>query len=143
MRSAMALAASLAGLALIAGGLTGCSESGTGSSSGSVPPASASSEQVAKAYLDAAKSGDCALTKQLTGTSTWAWCDEPRLTGYKDLGTVTTLPASQAGVNLDCYHLTITATAAPKRGITAGTRPWTLCFEHTDQGYRLYEQGMR
>lgn len=130
------------GAALAVSAMSGCSSGRGATASPTLPPATASSQEVVRSYLDAAKSGDCATTQKLTAAPTWAWCDAPKLTGYKGLGEVTKLPASQAGVNLDCYHLTITTTAEPKRGITAGTRPWTLCFEHTDEGYRLYQQGM-
>lgn len=130
------------GIALAVTAVSGCSGGRKTATPSPLPPASASSQDVVRSYLDAAKSGDCAVTQELTAASTWAWCDTPKLTGYKNLGEVTKLPASQAGVDLDCYHLTITTTAEPKRGITAGTRPWTLCFEHTGEGYRLYQQGM-
>lgn len=129
------------GVALVVA-VSGCSGGQKATASATVPPAAAGSQEVVHSYLDAATSGDCAVTQELTAASTWAWCDAPKLTGYKNLGAVTKIPASQAGVNLDCYHLTITTTAEPKRGITAGTRPWTMCFEHTQEGYRLFQQGM-
>lgn len=120
--------------------LTACS--GQQQSAPSVPSPGADSHQVMTAYLKAAVAHDCQVTRRLTAASTWAWCDTPRMTAYKGVGTVVRLSAADAGVALECYPMTVT-TAGAGRGIAEGTRPWTLCFRHTDAGYRLYQQGMR
>lgn len=122
--------------------LTACSGSG-GASTPTVPPADADSHQVVTAYLDAAVQHDCQVTRQLTAKSTWAWCDRPRMTAYRGLGSVVRLSAEEAGVALECYPMTVTTRDGAGRGLKEGTRPWTLCFQHTEAGYRLYQQGMR
>ena len=44
-----------------------------------------SPEEVARAYLAAAKSGDCDLTRTLTLGHTWAWCSDPQLIDYRNV----------------------------------------------------------
>lgn len=124
-------------------GLAACSGHGDQSrATVALPPATADSQQVLTAYLKAAVGKDCTVTRGLTASSTWAWCDSPRMTAYKNVGKVVSLTAAEAGRAMECYPLTVTTTAGASHGVAAGTRPWTLCFGKTSQGYRLVEQAM-
>lgn len=121
--------------------LTGCS--GHAQEAPSTPSADSDSRQVVTTYLKAAVGHDCQVTRSLTASSTWAWCDKPRMTAYKGIGSVVKLSAQEAGVALECYPMTVTTRDGQGRGLKEGTRPWTLCFQHTEAGYKLYQQGMR
>lgn len=136
-------AVSAAVCAAVMVGLTACSGHGDQSrATVALPPATAGSQQVLTTYLKAAVGKDCTVTRALTAKSTWAWCDSPQMTSYKNVGTMVRLSAAEAGTAMECYPLTVTTTAGDGHGVSAGTRPWTLCFARTAQGYRLVQQGM-
>lgn len=96
-----------------------------------LPPANAPVAQVAAAYFDAALHQDCATTEALTVGQTFAWCTNPTMTSYGDLGPPTLLPKEQAGQDLQCVTATITDTPSSDGSLNAATRPWSLCFPHS------------
>ncbi|SFF56381.1 MULTISPECIES: hypothetical protein [unclassified Curtobacterium] len=119
-----------------------------------LPPASASSEQVLRVYLRAAKAHDCAVTEALTddsGGSDTAWCggrtpsswfdDHPDLLGYRHIGAVSRLSAKETGrAAEECIPVDVTETNMT--GAEPGVLPgWQFCFRHTPAGWRLTDEG--
>jgi len=116
-------------------GLTGCS------SSAHVPPASASVAEVAKVYLDAAKSGDCTTTKALTQDRTFAWCDNPKLLSYKILGKPVKYPETNGTPATVAVNTSLTSKGTDEQENFNGIKPWTFYFVKGAAGWRLYDQG--
>ena len=106
-----------------------------------LPPAGASVADVAAAYLDAAVRQDCAFTRALTLGCTHAWCTPPTMTAYRNLEELVLLLKEQAGRDEKCVSFEMTTTESSDGSLTAGTRPWSLCFVSTADGWRLYDQG--
>lgn len=100
---------------------------------GPVPASFAPMSTVARTYVEAAKHHDCGMTRALTTSNTWAWCDDPRLISYKLL--------SRTGDDGECMAYMITITASSDGSMDAGTEPWSLCFRQTKAGWRLWDQG--
>lgn len=106
-----------------------------------LPPAGATVADVAAAYLDAAVRQDCAFTEALTIGRTLAWCTSPTMTAYHKVEEPVLLPKKQAGRDEQCVSFEMTATESIDGSLSAGTRPWSLCFVSTPEGWRLYDQG--
>lgn len=115
--------------------LTGCS------SLVNVPPASASVSEVAKVYLDAAKSGDCRMTRALTQERTFAWCNNPKLLSYKILGKPVKYPAMQGNRATVAVNTSLMSKGTDKAENFNGVKPWTFYFVRETSGWRLYDQG--
>lgn len=108
---------------------------------GTVPPASASVTVVAKTYLSAAVQQDCGLTRVLTMSNTWAWCDDPRLLSYNDVRPPFFNPALTSGVDEKCVPFTMETTGSSDGSMNPGIEPWSLRFRKTAEGWRLWDQG--
>lgn len=74
--------------AVVVGGISGTVIHQVRAPRGKIPAASSSVSAVAATYLAAAKDQDCGLTRALTAKNgdTWAWCSDPRLLSYKNVG---------------------------------------------------------
>ncbi|XGX78983.1 hypothetical protein LQK93_01781 [Terrabacter sp. BE26] len=96
---------------------------------------------VAKAYLDAAVRQYCAFTEALTVGRTLAWCTSPTMTAYRNIEQPVLLSKEQAGRDEQCVSFEMTSTESSDGSLTAGTRPWSLCFVDTPNGWRLNDQG--
>ena len=127
-------------LACIVGLLAACSAA-TKASGDPAPPATASPGQVARAYLSAADTGNCALTAELTTANTWSWCDDPKLLHYRSVGSAQAVPASEAGRNEECVPFELYTNGSSDGSMPTGWQPWSLCFVRTRVGWRLYDQG--
>jgi hypothetical protein len=127
-------------LACIVGLLAACSAA-TNASGAPAPPATASPGQVARAYLSAADTGNCALTAELTTANTWSWCDDPKLLHYRSVGSAQAVPASEAGRNEECVPFEMYTNGSSDGSMPTGWQPWSLCFVRTRTGWRLYDQG--
>jgi hypothetical protein len=127
-------------LACIVGVLAACSAA-TKASGDPAPPATASPGQVARAYLSAADTGNCALTAELTTANTWSWCDDPKLLHYRSVGSAQAVPASEAGRNEECVPFEMYTNGSSDGSMPTGWQPWSLCFVRTRAGWRLYDQG--
>lgn len=127
-------------LACIVGVLAACSAA-TKASSDPAPSATASPGQVARAYLSAADTGNCALTAELTTANTWSWCDDPKLLHYRSVGGAQAVPASEAGRNEECVPFEMYTNGSSDGSMPTGWQPWSLCFVRTRAGWRLYDQG--
>ncbi|MEY9950639.1 hypothetical protein [Leifsonia sp. EB34] len=88
---------------------------------------------MAQTYIEAAKQQDCGLTRALTTSNTWSWCNDPRLLSYRLEG--------RTGAEGECMAYEVTLTASSDGTIPDGTQPWTLCFRQTKAGWRLWDQG--
>jgi hypothetical protein len=131
-----AVLTSVIGMSMVALlGLTGCS------SLADVPPASASVSEVAKTYLEAAKSGDCKMTRALTQDRTFAWCDNPKLLSYKILGKPVSYPAMQGAPATVAVNTSLVSKGTDKAENFNGVKPWTFYFVRETSGWRLYDQG--
>lgn len=106
-----------------------------------LPPAGASAADVAAAYLNAAVRQDCAFTEALTIGRTLAWCTSPTMTAYRNIEEPVLRPKEEAGRNEQCISFEMTNTESSDGSLTAGRRPWSLCFISTGDGWRLYDQG--
>src|ERR1700722_6391181 len=127
-------------LACIVGLLAACSAA-TKASGDPAPPATASPGQVARAYLSAADTGNCALTAELPTANTWSWCDDPKLLHYRSVGSAQAVPASEAGRNEECVPFELYTNGSSDGSMPTGWQPWSLCFVRTRVGWRLYDQG--
>lgn len=105
------------------------------------PPPGASPERVARAYLRAAYTGDCALTAELTMAHTWSWCADPKLLHFRSVGAAFFAPASEAGRNEECVPFEMYTDGSSDGSMPTGWQPWSLCFVSTHAGWRLYDQG--
>jgi hypothetical protein len=105
------------------------------------PPADASPERVARAYLRAAFTGNCDLTAELTLPQTWSWCTDPKLLKYRSVGRAYFSPASQSGRNEECVDFEMYTHGSSDGTMPVGWQPWGLCFVRTNAGWRLYDQG--
>lgn len=108
-----------------------------------LPPAGAPVADVAAAYLDAAVRQDCAFTEALPMGRTLAWCTSPTMTAYRNVEKPVLVPKDQAGRDEQCISFEMTTTESSDGTLTAGTRPWSLCFVSTADGWRLHDQGFR
>jgi hypothetical protein len=106
-----------------------------------LPPASASAEQVAEMYLSAAKSGNCALTRELTLGHTWAWCDDPKLVNYRNVAAPIFVSAAEAGQDVEDIAFDMDTNGSSDGTIPKGWAPWGLELTHTATGWRLWDQG--
>ena len=106
-----------------------------------VPPASTSPVDLVTAYLAGAKAGDCSLTRALTQKHTWAWCDDPKLLGYRSIGAAQFVPASEAGSDEQCVPFEMDTHGSSDGSMPEGWQPWSLCLVHTKAGWRVYDQG--
>jgi hypothetical protein len=106
------------------------------------PPASAPPGQVAHVYLQAAVTGNCRLTAELTLSQTWNWCDDPKLLDYRSVQSPDLVPASEAGRNEECVRFEMYTHGSSDGSMPAGWQPWSLCFVTTPAGWRVYDQGM-
>jgi hypothetical protein len=121
--------------------LVGCS--GTSGASGvSAPPAAASPGQVARVYLRAAVTGNCALTAKLTLPHTWNWCEDPRLLDYRSVRSPDHISASEAGRAEECVSFEMDTHGSSDGSMRSGWQPWGLCFTKTPDGWRLFDQGV-
>lgn len=107
----------------------------------SVPDHSASPEQVARVYLQAAKAKNCDLTSALTLHNTWSWCSDPRLLDYRSVGSAYAVPASEAGRDEQCVGFEMDTHGSSDGSMPVGWQPWSLCLVRTKAGWRLYDQG--
>jgi hypothetical protein len=128
-------------LACVVGVLAACSSATKASGGPAIPPATASPEQVARAYLSAAYAGNCALTAELTMAHTWSWCDDPKLLHYRSVRTAQAVPASAAGRNEECVPFEMYTNGSSDGSMPTGWQPWNLCLVRTSAGWRLYDQG--
>ncbi|OFE16034.1 hypothetical protein BA895_20680 [Humibacillus sp. DSM 29435] len=107
-----------------------------------MPSRSASPEEVARAYLAAAKNGDCDLTKKLTLDRAFAWCDDPKILDYRTVralaGLQTPGPGSPA---VKAVTFEINTTGSSDLSIPAGWMPWTFLLTQGPDGWRVYDQG--
>jgi len=128
-------------LLCVAGPLVACS--GPSRTPGVLlPPASASPERVARLYLRAAVSGNCALTAELTAPhATWSWCQDPKLLAYRSPGSVEHVPASEAGRSEECVQFEMYTHGSSDGSMPVGWQPWSLCFVSTHAGWRVFDQG--
>jgi hypothetical protein len=127
-------------LACIVGLLASCSAAAKASHD-PAPPATASPQGVARAYLSAAYTGNCALTAELTMANTWSWCDDPKLLHHRSVGSARAVPASEAGRNEECVPFEMYTDGSSDGSMPTGWQPWSLCFVKTSAGWRLYDQG--
>jgi hypothetical protein len=127
-------------LACIVALLAACS-AGAKASGDPAPTATASPEQVARDYLSAAYTGNCALTAELTMANTWSWCDDPKLLHYRSVGGAQAVSASEAGRNEECVPFEMYTNGSSDGSMPTGWQPWSLCFVKTSAGWRLYDQG--
>lgn len=144
----------LAAVLVAAGAVTAVSMTRAHAVATRLPPASASSEQVLRVYLRAAKAHDCGVTEALTtenGGRDTAWCGgrnpaswfdgHPDLLGYRNIGTVSRLSAKETGRSPEeCIPVDVTETNMS--GAEPGALPgWQFCFVHTPAGWRLTDEG--
>ncbi len=106
-----------------------------------LPPADATVVTVGTAYLQAAVRQDCAFTEALTMSRTFSWCTAPTMTTFRNLAGPTHFTKEQAGQDQQCMSFEMTNTESSDGSLTAGDRPWSLCFVSTNEGWRLYDQG--
>jgi hypothetical protein len=125
-------------LASVIGLSAGCSSAAKTSG---VPQAGASADKVARVYLRAAASGNCALTAALTLSHTWSWCGDPKLLSYRSVGNAGLVPASVAGRNEECVGFEMYTHGSSDGTMPTGWQPWSLCLVRTHDGWRLYDQG--
>lgn len=119
-----------------------------------IPPADASSEEVLRVYLAAAKDHDCGVTKALTvsegGERALAWCGgrtqtlfttHPDLISYTNIGAATVGPVfGSRNAAERCYPVDITETNM--NGAEPGALPgWQFCLAETPNGWRLADEG--
>jgi hypothetical protein len=119
--------------------LGGCSAGGQ--STRPLPPAATTPVALVSAYLAGAKAGDCSFTRALTQKHTWAWCDDPKLLDYRSVRAAQFRPASQAGVDEQCVPFEMDTHGSSDGSMPSGWQPWSLCLNHTDAGWRVYDQG--
>jgi hypothetical protein len=117
--------------------------SGTSSAAGgSTPPSAAPPGQVARAYLRAALTGNCKLTAELTlPKSTWNWCKDPKLLGFRSVQSPYSVTAPQTGRSGECVAFEIYTHGSSDGSMPVGWQPWSLCFAQTGAGWRVYGQG--
>ena len=107
-----------------------------------LPPASASPQQVARIYLRAAVSGNCAVTAELTAPrATWSWCKDPKLLAYRCTGSAVHIAASEAGRSEECVQFEMYTHGSSDGSMPVGWQPWSLCFVSTHVGWRVLDQG--
>lgn len=111
-------------------------------------PANASARDVTITYLQAARSGNCVVTLELSASPTNSWCSgplsdfmgEPDLVSYRSVGRPEFEPASQTGDDdEECVPSTIKQTNM--NGAVPGTLYWNWCWTKTAHGWRLNDQG--
>lgn len=113
----------------------------SGCASPDLPSTTASVTEVARSYLQAAKSHECDVTKALTSESTWYWCDNPRLNHYRFVGDNYSVGAQKSAPKETCVPAELTSRGSGKSASMNGTYQWSLCFTKTDAGWRLHDQG--
>jgi hypothetical protein len=125
----------------LAGILVACSS--TSAAPGvTAPPAAASPGRVARVYLRAALTGNCALTAELTvPQTTWNWCDDPKLLKYRAVRSPDHVPASEAGRSEECVEFEMYTHGSSDGTMPAGWQPWSLCLVRTQAGWRVSDQG--
>ncbi|BDZ50236.1 hypothetical protein GCM10025867_24770 [Frondihabitans sucicola] len=97
---------------------------------------------MAATYLAAAKNQDCGLTRALAAKDgTWSWCSDPRLLSYTDVGRPFAVGKHSSPVPQECVRFTMTTTGSSDGSMPVGEEPWSLCFVHAAEGWRLYDQG--
>ena len=127
------LVATVAAVALL-GALSACS-------SPKLPPASTGPVALTKVYLAAAKAKKCDVTKALTRSSTWAWCENPTLQSYTVADKAEVVPFNPGNTKETCVATTITSKASGEQEMMDGKRDWSFCYTKTDDGWRLTDQG--
>lgn len=101
-----------------------------------------SPEEVARAYLVAAKDGDCDLTRRLTLGHTWPWCSDPKLIDYRDVKVFSGLQTQgPGGPPVQAVTFEINTSGSSDTSMSAGWGPWTFLLTHGPDGWRLYDQG--
>jgi hypothetical protein len=106
-----------------------------------LPPVPTTPGSVVAAYLAAAKSGDCTLTRALTQKSTWAWCDDPKLLDYRSVGAAVVVRATGGAAEEQCVAFEMDTHGSADGTIPIGWQPWSFCLVHTDGGWRVGDQG--
>lgn len=127
------LAAVTAAAALL-GSLSACS-------SPELPPKSTDPVALTKVYLAAAKAKKCDVTKALTRSTTWAWCENPTLQSYTVTDKAEVVPFSPGGTRETCVATTVTSKASEEAEPMNGKRDWNFCYTMTGDGWRLTDQG--
>lgn len=128
-----ALAAVIAAVALL-GALSACSAP-------ELPPSSTDPVALTKVYLAAAKAKQCDVTKALTRSSTWAWCENPTLRSYTVASKAEVVPFNPGNRKETCVATTVTSKASGEQEPMDGTREWSFCYTETGAGWRLTDQG--
>jgi hypothetical protein len=134
----------IAAVAVLAvGGISGAVIHQIRAPRGQIPAASSPVSAVAATYLAAAKDHDCGLTHALTAKdgNTWAWCSNPRLLSYKHISRPYTVGKYSSPTPQKCVDFTMTTTGSSDGSMPKGEEPWGLCFVHTSDGWRLFDQG--
>jgi hypothetical protein len=121
-------------MVVLLGALAGCS-------SPHLPPESTDPVALTKVYLSAAKSNRCDVTKALTLSSTWAWCENPTLQSYTVAERSKAVPFHPGGSEETCVATTVTSKASEEAESMDGEHDWNFCFEETGSGWRLADQG--
>lgn len=98
-----------------------------------VPGPDATLTSTSQAYMEAAKSNDCGMTRALTTSNTTAWCDGPRLLAYKFV--------ARTGDDGACLAYWITTDRGLDGTDQGGSEPWSFCYRQTKAGWRLWDQG--
>jgi pectin methylesterase-like acyl-CoA thioesterase len=127
------LAVVIAAAALV-GTLSACS-------SPDLPAKSTDPVALTKVYLAAAKSKKCDVTKALTRSSTWAWCENPTLLSYTVADKAEVVPFNPGGTKETCVSTTVTSKASGEQEMMNGERDWNFCYTKTGDGWRLTDQG--
>jgi hypothetical protein len=109
-------------MAVLLGALAGCS-------SPHLPPKSRDPVALTKVYLSAAKSKRCDVTKALTLSSTWAWCENPTLQSYTVATKSKAVPFNPGGSKETCVATTVTSKASEEAESMDGKHGWDFCFK--------------
>lgn len=106
-----------------------------------LPPADASVTEMADAYMSALASTDCATVTALSKPNTHTWCADAVLVSFQRTGQTSTLPGAPGDPEQTCVDYVITTNGSKDGSLNPGQMPWNLCFQPTEQGWRLSGQG--
>jgi hypothetical protein len=105
------------------------------------PAASTPVAVVAADYLKAAKAQNCGLTRELTTSDTWAWCDRPRMLSYSGVQKPYSCRNGEGSAKDWCVAFTMKSTTDASQSISTDLQRWTYYFARTKAGWRLIDQG--
>jgi hypothetical protein len=94
-----------------------------------------------RAYLAAAKAGDCQLTRALTLPSTWSWCTHPKALDYRSIRKPQRVQPKIIGGVKGVVSVPFEVKTDGGSGIPPGWMYWSFDLIRTNDGWRVRDQG--